>query len=419
MTGNPSSAPPRNEGPLVGLRVLEISTMMAGPYAATLLGDLGADVIKVESPRGDDSRHLGPSLGGERSAFLSLNRSKRGVVLDLHTAGAQEVFARLVATADIVITNVREPALSAMGLDYGSVRRHRDDVIWIGVTAFGADGPYAGRPGIDFLIQGYGGLLALTGEPDGDPVRVTVPLIDALTSTLVATAALAALRSRSVDGRGQRIDISLLDALIHAQAAGLGSYLITGEETPRTGNRSHYFAPSGAYGTRDGRHVVITCPSERFFAKLCEALDVDWLDDPRFASIPQRMDHQDELDSVIDERCRQFDSAELIERLTAADVLVAPINGVADVAEDPQVRHNGMIVEVDNEKLGPIRVTGVPMHFHGTPASVTQGPPLFGEHTGEILDELGYDHERIAQLVDEGSVGVGADAVRTTTAGHP
>lgn len=419
MTGNPSSAPPRNEGPLVGLRVLEISTMMAGPYAATLLGDLGADVIKVESPRGDDSRHLGPSLGGERSAFLSLNRSKRGVVLDLHTAGAQEVFARLVATADIVITNVREPALSAMGLDYGSVRRHRDDVIWIGVTAFGADGPYAGRPGIDFLIQGYGGLLALTGEPDGDPVRVTVPLIDALTSTLVATAALAALRSRSVDGRGQRIDISLLDALIHAQAAGLGSYLITGEETPRTGNRSHYFAPSGAYGTRDGRHVVITCPSERFFAKLCEALEVDWLDDPRFASIPQRMDHQDELDSVVDERCRQFDSAELIERLTAADVLVAPINGVADVAEDPQVRHNGMIVEVDNEKLGPIRVTGVPMRFHGTPASVTQGPPLFGEHTGEILDELGYSHERIAQLVDEGSVGVGADAVRTTTAGHP
>lgn len=419
MTGNPSSAPPRNEGPLVGLRVLEISTMMAGPYAATLLGDLGADVIKVESPRGDDSRHLGPSLGGERSAFLSLNRSKRGVVLDLHTAGAQEVFARLVATADIVITNVREPALSAMGLDYGSVRRHRDDVIWIGVTAFGADGPYAGRPGIDFLIQGYGGLLALTGEPDGDPVRVTVPLIDALTSTLVATAALAALRSRSVDGRGQRIDISLLDALIHAQAAGLGSYLITGEETPRTGNRSHYFAPSGAYGTRDGRHVVITCPSERFFAKLCEALEVDWLDDPRFASIPQRMDHQDELDSVVDERCRQFDSAELIERLTAADVLVAPINGVADVAEDPQVRHNGMIVEVDNEKLGPIRVTGVPMRFHRTPASVTQGPPLFGEHTGEILDELGYDHERIAQLVDEGSVGVGAAAVRTTTAGHP
>lgn len=419
MTGNPSSAPPRNEGPLVGLRVLEISTMMAGPYAATLLGDLGADVIKVESPRGDDSRHLGPSLGGERSAFLSLNRSKRGVVLDLHTAGAQEVFARLVATADIVITNVREPALSAMGLDYGSVRRHRDDVIWIGVTAFGADGPYAGRPGIDFLIQGYGGLLALTGEPDGDPVRVTVPLIDALTSTLVATAALAALRSRSVDGRGQRIDISLLDALIHAQAAGLGSYLITGEETPRTGNRSHYFAPSGAYGTRDGRQVVITCPSERFFAKLCEALEVDWLDDPRFASIPQRMDHQDELDSVIDERCRQFDSAELIERLTAADVLVAPINGVADVAEDPQVRHNGMIVEVDNEKLGPIRVTGVPMHFHGTPARVTHGPPLFGEHTAEILDELGYSHERIAELVDEGSVGVGAAAVRTTTAGHP
>ncbi len=385
-------------GPLAGLRVLEISTMMAGPYAATLLGDLGADVIKVEPPRGDESRHLGPARGAERSAFLSLNRSKRGMVLDLQRPEGREAFGRLVATADIVITNVREPTLSAMGLDYDSVRTHRPDIIWVGITAFGVDGPYAGRPGIDFLIQGYGGLLALTGEPGAPPVRVTVPLIDTLTSVLVTTAALTAVHTRAADGQGQRIDISLLDALIHAQAAGLGSYLVTGEETPRTGNRSLYFAPSGIYGTRDGHQVVITCPSERFFTKLCQALDADWDTDPRFVDIPARMAHQDELDEVMDARCRAFDRDELVARLVAADVLTAPINGVAQVVADAQVSHNDMIVTTDHATLGAVQVTGVPIHFGGTPAQVRSAPPTLGQHTAEVLAELGYDTEAIEAI---------------------
>jgi crotonobetainyl-CoA:carnitine CoA-transferase CaiB-like acyl-CoA transferase len=401
---------PRDEraGPLQGIRVLELATMMAGPYAGTLFGDLGADVIKIESFYGDESRHLGPEREGEKSAFLSLNRSKRGIVLDLRRPGAQEVFARLVATADVVITNIREPALSRLGLDYEQVRRHRDDIIWIGVTAFGADGPYAGRPGIDFLIQGYAGLLALNGEPEGPPVRVTIPLVDTLTSVLATTAALAALRSREQTGEGQRIDVSLLDALVHAQAAGMGSYLITGEVTPRTGNRSLYFAPSGIYDTQDGKKIVITCPSERFFAKLCEALEVDWVHDPRFENIDLRLENQDELDRVIGARCLDFSRDELIERLVAADVLTAPLNEVQEVAEDPQIRHNRMIVETEHAKLGPVTVTGVPLHFHGTPGGVRRAPPLQGQHTEEVLAELGYGAERIAELVSDRSAAMSA-----------
>lgn len=386
-------------GALEGLRVLDMGTMLASPYAATLLGDLGADVIKLESPYGDESRHLGPEREGERSPFLSLNRNKRGIVLDLRRPAAREVFARLAKTTDVLITNIREPALSGLCLSYEQVREHRQDIIWVGVTAFGADGPYAGRPGIDFLAQGFAGLLALNGTPGSPPVRVTVPMVDVMTSLLVVSGVLAAVHVRTKTGQGQRIDVSLLDALVHAQGSGLGSYFLSGEAPPRTGNRSQYFAPSGVYACRDGKMVCISCPSEKFFGNLCAALDAGWVDDPRFRTIELRLQHENDLDHVIAERCKEFSRQELLERLIAGDVLAAPINEIPDVVRDPQILHNEMIVTTEHQKLGPVKVTGVPIHLHRTPGSVRRSPPVQGQHTEEILAELGYQSEEIANLV--------------------
>jgi crotonobetainyl-CoA:carnitine CoA-transferase CaiB-like acyl-CoA transferase len=395
-------------GPLAGLRVLDLSTMLAGPYGATILGDLGADVIKVESPYGDESRHLGPKRGEERGPYLSLNRSKRDMVLDLQQSDAQAVFKRLAETTDILITNIREPALSKLGLAYEQVRKHKPDIIWIRVTAFGADGPYDGRPGIDFLAQGYTGVLMLNGAPDGEPVRTGFPAVDVMTSLLVSNAALAALRARELTGEGQRIEVSLLDALMHAQASSIGTYLATGDRPKRTGNRSLYFAPSGVYPTRDGKHVVITTPGEKFFAKVCRALDSDWDTDPRFNDINARLANEDELDRVMSEATRRFDREELVAKLVAADVLTAPINDIEEVVKDPQILHNRMIVPVEHPELGRIDVTGIPIRFYGTPVEVRKHPPMQGEHSREVLAELGYTEAEIEALI---SAGLAADHI--------
>ena len=401
-----------SKGPLAGLRVLDLATMLAGPYAATLLGDLGADVIKVESHYGDESRHLGPLRGSERGPYLSLNRSKRDLVLDLQRPESREVFDRLLGTTDILVTNIREPALGRLGLEYEQIRAHKPDIIWIRVTAFGPDGPYAGRPGIDFLAQGYTGVLTLNGEPEGGPVRTGFPAVDVMTSLLVSNAALAALRVREQTGEGQRIEISLLDALMHAQASSIGTYLATGDRPQRTGNRSLYFAPSGVYPTRDGRHVVITTPGEKFFAKVCRALGTDWDTDPRFHDIAARLANQDELDREMAARTRLFDRDALVERLVADDVLTAPINEVEDVVVDPQIRHNRMIVSTRHPVLGTVDVTGVPIRFYGTPCEVRRHAPMQGEHSREVLAELGYDDAQVTALIEQGIVADTADLQR-------
>jgi crotonobetainyl-CoA:carnitine CoA-transferase CaiB-like acyl-CoA transferase len=390
---------PDRSGPLTDIRVIDAGTMIACPYAATLLGDLGADVIKIEPPTGDEMRHLGQKRAGESGSFVGVNRNKRGIVLDLARPEGREVLARLITLADVLITNTREPALSQLGLAYSQLRQHRSDLIWAGVSAFGAEGPYAGRPGIDALAQALCGVPMLNGTPDQPPTRLPIPIADMMSSLLIANGVLAALHERERTGRGQKVEVALIDALLHTMANALGNYFIDGWVMPRTGNRSPYFAPSGIYTCQDGKPVFISCPTEKFFRNLCKALSTAWQGDPRFFSVEARLANEGSLDAELAAICATMTREQLIERLVAQDVMTAPVNGLYELMSDPQVLHNNMVVELDHPALGSARVTGVPVRLNDTPGAVHRPPPLLGQHSVEVLRDLGYTAGEVDALI--------------------
>jgi len=374
---------------LDNIRVLDAAAMMAGPYAATLLGDLGADVVKLEPPAGDETRRMGPRTATDSGVFVGVNRNKRSIVVDLRSDEGREILGALVDWADVVVDNLRPRAKQKLGLDWETLHARNPRVVSVSVSTFGSTGPYAGRAGIDPIAQAVSGLMAVTGSEGGDPVKAGPPVADAICSMLAAYGALAALWARERTGEGQHVDVSLVDGLIHAQAPYTGQWFLLGRQQPRMGNTSDWYAPYNAYRCGDGRFVHVACYNDKFFRNLCEALGRPELaEDERFAEADARIANRGALDDVVRGVLERLPRTEALKRLWAHDVIAAPVNEYQDVFSDPQVVHNRMVVETEHH-AGPLRVTGVPVRLSHTPGDVRLPPPALGEHTREVLQELG------------------------------
>jgi crotonobetainyl-CoA:carnitine CoA-transferase CaiB-like acyl-CoA transferase len=388
-----------NRGPLAGLLVLELSTVLAGPYCSMVLADLGADVIKVEPPDGDATRGYGPPWietadGSERVAayFLSVNRNKRSIRLDLRKSEAQEVLGRLVAKSDVLIENFRPGGLDRVGLSAERLKELKPSLIHLSITGYGVDGPDAGKPGYDFIAQAVGGLMSVTGS-DG-PIKVGVAITDIVTGLLGTIGILAALRS----GHGQRIDVSLLESTLAMLINQAQNAFVTGESPARRGNAHPNIVPYETFRTGDGE-IAVAVGSERQWPRLCHALGLDHLaEDPRFITNDVRVTHREELRPLLANRFTSASSADWLAALDAADVPSGPVNDVLAAFEQPQAEARDMSPSVDHAELGTIRQIGLPYKLSSTPASIRDAPPLLGEHTDAVLVELGYDFNQILDL---------------------
>jgi len=394
-------------GALEGLRVLDLSAGAAGPICTMVLGDLGADVIKVEPPDGEWGRTLGPPFVGQvAAAFLGMNRNKRSIIVDLKRPRAREVIYRLATGSDVVVESFRPGVAARLGVDYDRLSAINPALVYCAITAFGNYGPWRDKPGVDGIVQATSGLMSVTGTADGPPVKVGVPAADMVGGHLAAQSILAALLARGKTGRGQRVEISLLDALIAFQAVPLSMYLASGDPPARAGSAAPYAAPNEAFPTQDGYIMLAAYAPERW-QRLCQLIGrPDLLTDPRFADNAARVRHRAELAAILGGIFIQATTAQWLERLEAADILCAPLLTYPDLVAHPQVESSGMIVAVSHPAQGRIRMPGIPQRLAATPASVRLPPPLAGEHTEEVLRGAGFSAAEIGALAEEGAIGV-------------
>ena len=361
-------------GPLAGVRVLDIATMLAGPYGATLLGDLGAEVVKLEVPTGDVSRTMGPGRDGTSGVFHGVNRNKRSISADLRSDEGKRVLQALLGWADILVTNQLPSVKKALAVDTSTLDRTHPRLISVAVSTFGETGPYSGRPGIDPVAQALSGFMAATGVRGGEPTKAGPPIADSVASLLVAVGALAALFSRGTSGEGQHVEVALIDGLIHVQAPYVGQYFLLGTQQERTGNSTDWYAPYNTYRCGNGKVIQLACHNDKFFERIAEAIGQPELaEDRRFATNDARLDNRDELDEIIAAFCSTMPRDEVLEHLWKFDAMVGPVNTYAEVFRDPQVLHNEMVVAFDSPD-GEVRTSGVPLRFSRTPGAVRRPP---------------------------------------------
>ncbi len=391
-------------GPLSHIRVLDLSRIMAGPWAGQILADLGADVVKVERPgAGDDTRGWGPPFLKDRSGaetreagyYLSVNRGKRSITLDLDKPEGQRVVRALAERSDIVLENFKVGTLARFGLGYEQLKAVNPKLIYCSITGFGQTGPRRDAAAYDFMIQAMCGLMSVTGEPDdkpgGCPEKVGVPIVDIMSGMYAAIAVLAALARRNETGRGDYIDIGMLDVGVSFLANQAMNYLVSGKAPRRTGNAHPNIQPQDVFAARDG-YMVLVVGNDGQFAKCCEVLGrPEWTTDERFAKNSGRVRNRAALTPLIAEVLLQRDIADWISGLEAAGVPCGPINTVPKVFEEAQVRHRGMLVDIAHPLSGTVPQVVSPMRFTDAPLAFERSPPLLGEHTAEILRELGID----------------------------
>jgi crotonobetainyl-CoA:carnitine CoA-transferase CaiB-like acyl-CoA transferase len=387
--------------PLAGVVVADLTQNVAGPYCTQILGDMGAEIVKVERPgRGDDARAWAPPYWGEESStFMAVNRHKRSVAVDLGAPAGREVMERLVARADVFVQSLRAGAAEGLGLGWERARTLNPRLVYCSVTAFGSEGPLRDRPGYDPLMQAYGGIMSFTGHPDQPPVRVPLSIVDMGTGMWAATAILGALRVRDATGRGMHVTTALFETALAWTAVQASQYFATGEAPQPQGSGTAMIVPYEAFPTHEDDWVMIAAGSDTLFARACEALGVPGLArDPRFADNPARVRNRTALVDGLAAVTRGISAADLLDRLERAGVPAAPILTVDRVAADPQTETSGMFAPAPHPRLPDYRAVAMPVRWDGARPDPGRVPPLLGEHTAEVLAELGYDAGAIEAL---------------------
>lgn len=396
-----------NDLPLSGYRVLDLSRILAGPYCTMILGDQGAEVIKVERPgAGDDTRTWGPPFsGGESAYYLCCNRNKKSIVVDLKSPAGIELIRELAAVSDVLVENFTPGLMSGYGLDHETLRKINPRLVYASITAYGQDGPYRDRPGYDMVLSAVGGLMWITGERDGNPCKVGVAITDVLTGIYASGAITSALLWRERSGRGQYLDVSLLDAQVSALANIASNYLVAGKEATRWGTAHESIVPYQVFKTKD-RPIAIAVANQKLWINFCKLVGKDdWITDPRFETNPKRVENREALLPLIDELFAGKSCDEWMGLLVGASIPCGPVNNMKHLFADPQVRHRRMIEEIPHPTIGTLRLTGIPIKYSETPGRVRLPPPLVGEHTDRILAEvLGYSPNRIAELKEQGAI---------------
>jgi crotonobetainyl-CoA:carnitine CoA-transferase CaiB-like acyl-CoA transferase len=377
--------------PLQGIRVLDLSRVLAGPYCTMVLGDLGADVIKVEPPEGDETRGWGPPFAeGESAYYLCVNRNKRGIVINLKTDEGKKILRDLALQSDVLVENFRPGTLEKFGLDFAALYKMNPKLIYCSITGFGQTGSMRDKPGYDFMIQALGGLMSVTGEPEGEPMKTGVAVVDLFAGQNAIIAILAALQARTLTGRGQHLDISLFDSQLGWLANVASNYLISGKLPKRHGNAHPNIVPYQSFQASDD-WFAIAVGNDKQFEALCKVIGKsEWASDPRYAKNSGRVENREELISLLASIFRTASVSEWLTKLDEAQIPCGPIQNFEQVFSMPIVKEREMLVKMNHPTIGQLRLVGSPLKMSDTPVEYRLPPPLMGEHTEDVLKALGY-----------------------------